>query len=95
MFAEIVSAYVQLAETEQTMSASSAVPPAVNDPGSIPNSVVTTPATTNTQPVVPAPQAQEGVSQKEEPWMTGPNPDGNVIEVPVTPTIPPLPPRTD
>jgi hypothetical protein len=93
MFAEIVSAYVQLADIQQEATMTAAEAP-LSDPGSIPP-ISTDTGTTNTQPVVPAPQAQEGVSQKEEPWMTGPNPDGNVIEVPVTPTIPPLPPRAD
>jgi hypothetical protein len=99
MFAEIVAAYVQLAEVEQATVTD--VPAAPVDPGAIPNTDPNTGTTIN-QPVVPAPQAGEGVSPKEstttpdpDGWMTGPNPEGKVIEVPVTPTIPPVAPPTD
>lgn len=64
---------------EETVTSSTST-----DPGAVPNNT--------DQPVVTPPQ--EGVSQEED-WMTGPNPEGHVVEVPVYPTPPPPPPVGD
>jgi hypothetical protein len=85
---EQVAASYSVQEEEQMTAA---LGQGASDPGEVPTTTSDTP---EDAPVVEPRSDSEGVSQedKQPDWMTGPNPEGHVIEVPVYPTPPPPPP---